>query len=87
MLSQFRATLPLKQLYNFPKPAHKGRLGIHELIEGAPEIKRMIKKSATSENLFEQAMKEEMTTLKQDGILKSFKVVTDITEVRRVCIN
>ncbi|MDP3285579.1 MAG: GspE/PulE family protein, partial [Desulfobacterales bacterium] len=47
---------------------YKGRLGIHELMEGTPEIKRMIKKSATSESLFEQAMKEEMTTLKQDGI-------------------
>ena len=66
---------------------YKGRLGIHELMEGTPEIKRMIKKSATSESLFEQAMKEEMTTLKQDGILKSFKGLTDITEVRRVCIN
>jgi type II secretory ATPase GspE/PulE/Tfp pilus assembly ATPase PilB-like protein len=66
---------------------YKGRLGIHELMEGTPEIKRMIKKSATSENLFEQAMKEEMTTLKQDGILKSFKGLTDISEVRRVCIN
>jgi type II secretory ATPase GspE/PulE/Tfp pilus assembly ATPase PilB-like protein len=66
---------------------YKGRLGIHELMEGTPEIKRMIKKSATSESLFEQAMKEEMTTLKQDGILKSFKGLTDISEVRRVCIN
>lgn len=66
---------------------YKGRLGIHELMEGTPEIKRMIKKSATSESLFEQAMKEEMTTLKQDGILKSFKGLTDISEIRRVCIN
>jgi len=66
---------------------YKGRLGIHELMEGTPEIKRMIKRSATSESLFEQAMKEEMTTLKQDGILKSFKGLTEIGEVRRVCIN
>ena len=56
-------------------------------MEGTPEIKRMIKKSATSESLFEQAMKEEMTTLKQDGILKCFKGLTDISEIRRVCIN
>ncbi|MDP3286009.1 MAG: pilus assembly protein, partial [Desulfobacterales bacterium] len=66
---------------------YKGRLGIHELMEGTPEIKRMIKKSATAESLFEQAMKEEMTTLKQDGLLKCFKGFTDISEVRRVCIN
>ncbi|OQW96638.1 MAG: general secretion pathway protein GspE, partial [Desulfobacteraceae bacterium A6] len=66
---------------------YKGRLGIHELMEGTHEIKRMIKKAATSESLFTQAMKEEMTTLKQDGILKVFKGLTDISEVRRVCIN
>jgi len=66
---------------------YKGRLGIHELMEGTHEIKRMIKKAATSESLFAQAMKEEMTTLKQDGILKAFKGLTDISEVRRVCIN
>jgi type II secretory ATPase GspE/PulE/Tfp pilus assembly ATPase PilB-like protein len=32
-------------------------------------------------------MKEGMATLKQDGILKVLKGMTDIAEVRRVCIN
>jgi type II secretory ATPase GspE/PulE/Tfp pilus assembly ATPase PilB-like protein len=31
-------------------------------------------------------MLDGMTTLKQDGILKVFKGLTDIHEVRRVCI-
>lgn len=66
---------------------YKGRLGIHELMEGTPEIKRLIKKQASTEELFALAMKEEMTTLKQDGILKVFSGITDINEVRRVCIN
>lgn len=66
---------------------YKGRLGIHELMEGTPEIKRMIKKQANSEMLFGQAMTEGMTTLKQDGIMKVFQGLTDINEVRRVCIN
>jgi type II secretory ATPase GspE/PulE/Tfp pilus assembly ATPase PilB-like protein len=66
---------------------YKGRLGIHELMEGTPEIKRMIKKQASSEMLFEQAMKEGMTTLKQDGILKVFQGVTDIAEIRRIVVN
>lgn len=66
---------------------YKGRLGIHELMEGTDEIKRMIKKQASSEMLFEQAVEEEMTTLKQDGIMKVFQGLTDISEVRRVCIN
>ncbi len=66
---------------------YKGRLGVHELMEGTAETKRMIKKQANSELLFEQAKKEGMTTLKQDGIQKAFQGLTDISEVRRVCIN
>ena len=65
---------------------YKGRLGIHELMEGTNEIKRMIKKQANSEKLFKQAITEGMTTLKQDGIKKAFQGFTDINEVRRVCI-
>jgi len=66
---------------------YKGRLGIHELMKGTAEIKRMIKKEANSEELLIQAMKEEMTTLKQDGIMKVFEGLTDMGEIRRVCIN
>ena len=66
---------------------YKGRMGIHELMEGTPEIKRLIKKQASSEDLFTQAEKDGMTTLKQDGIQKVFQGLTDINEVRRVCID
>ncbi len=65
---------------------YKGRMGIHELMEGSKEIKRMIKKQASAEELFIQAKKEGMTTLMQDGILKVFNGHTDMNEVRRVCI-
>ena len=65
---------------------YRGRLGIHELMEGTPEVKRMIKRQAPTEEIFEQAMKEGMTTLKQDGTLKVLQGITDLGEVRRVCI-
>ena len=65
---------------------YKGRLGIHELIEGTPEIKKLIKNQATSNDLAEQATKDGMVTLKQDGIHKVIEGVTDIAEVRRVCV-
>jgi type II secretory ATPase GspE/PulE/Tfp pilus assembly ATPase PilB-like protein len=55
-------------------------------MEGTSEIKRMIKRQATTEELFGVSMKEGMTTLKQDGIQKVFQGLTDITEVQRVCI-
>ncbi|MFH1241088.1 MAG: GspE/PulE family protein, partial [Pseudomonadota bacterium] len=65
---------------------YKGRMGIYELVEGTPEIKRLIKKQATTEEIFEQAAKEGTTTLKQDGIQKVFQGLTDMSEIRRVCI-
>ena len=66
---------------------YRGRMGIHELMEGTPKIKLMIKKQANTEMLFAQAMKEGMSTLRQDGIMKVFKGLTDMSEVRRACIN
>ncbi|OEU62718.1 MAG: hypothetical protein BA867_04310 [Desulfobacterales bacterium S5133MH16] len=66
---------------------YKGRLGIYELMEGTKEIKRMIKKEATPEELFAQASSEGMTTLVQDGIAKALQGLTDITEIRRVCVS
>ena len=66
---------------------YKGRMGIHELMEGTPQLKKMIKNQATSEELFTQASKDGMTTLKQDGIEKVLQGLTDIDEIRRVCIN
>jgi type II secretory ATPase GspE/PulE/Tfp pilus assembly ATPase PilB-like protein len=64
-----------------------GRMAIHELMEGTPRIKLMIKKQANTEMIFAQAMKEGMSTLRQDGIMRVFKGLTDMSEVRRVCIN
>lgn len=66
---------------------YKGRCGIHELMEGTPDIKRLIKHSAPTEELYKKAKEEGMTTLKQDGIMKVIQGITDVKEVRRVCIN
>ena len=65
---------------------YKGRMGIHELMEGSREIKRMIKKQASAEDLYHQASREGMTTLKQDAIVKLFQGLTDMKEINRVCI-
>jgi type II secretory ATPase GspE/PulE/Tfp pilus assembly ATPase PilB-like protein len=62
-------------------------MAIHEIMEGTPRIKELIKERAGLEALSSQAFKEGMTTLKQDGISKVFEGFTDISEVRRVCIN
>jgi type II secretory ATPase GspE/PulE/Tfp pilus assembly ATPase PilB-like protein len=46
----------------------------------------LIKRKADADTIRLQACHEGMTTLKQDGILKVFQGLTDIHEVRRVCI-
>lgn len=63
-----------------------GRLGIHELLECTDEIKKLVKKQPEAEDIRQRAILEGMTTLKQDGILKVFQHLTDIHEVRRICI-
>ena len=66
---------------------YRGRVGIHELMEATQEIKILIKKNATSHELAIQAVKDGMTTLRQDGILKVMEGFTNLAEVRRVCVD
>ncbi|MDA2937838.1 GspE/PulE family protein [Acidobacteria bacterium AH-259-A15] len=65
---------------------YRGRMGIHELLEGTDEIKSMIQYEKPVEEIRAQAKKDGLITLKQDGILKVFDGKTDIRQVRQVCI-
>jgi len=84
-----RGDLALARAVGCDKCGHsgyRGRLGIHEVLECSTTLKGLIKKKATTEEIREHAISEGMTTLKQDGMLKAFQGLTDIQEVRRVCI-
>jgi type II secretory ATPase GspE/PulE/Tfp pilus assembly ATPase PilB-like protein len=61
-------------------------MGIHELLMGTDEMKKLIQEKATMETIRGQAIKDGMTTLKQDGIEKIFAGHTDLLQVRKVCI-
>ncbi len=65
---------------------YKGRLAIHELMLGTDEIKRLIQKEGRVEDLRNQAKADGMTTLMQDGVVKVFEKITDMKQVRAVCI-
>jgi len=83
------STIKLTKAVGCPKCAdtgYKGRLGMHELLEGTDEMKTLIKRKSEIEVIRRQAIADGMTTLKQDGILKCFQGITDLREVRRVCI-
>jgi type II secretory ATPase GspE/PulE/Tfp pilus assembly ATPase PilB-like protein len=65
---------------------YRGRMGIHELLVGTDEMKRLIQHRTPIEELRVQAIKDGMTTLLQDGILKVIQGHTDFQQVRAVCI-
>jgi type II secretory ATPase GspE/PulE/Tfp pilus assembly ATPase PilB-like protein len=65
---------------------YKGRTGIMEFLEPTPQIKSLILNDPNVEKLRDQAIKDGMTTLMQDGIRKVFLGLTDINQVRRVCL-
>jgi len=68
------------------KSGYRGRMGIHELLMGTNAIKELIQHHARIETLREQAIKDGMRTLKQDGIEKIFGGSCNLVEVRKVCI-
>jgi type II secretory ATPase GspE/PulE/Tfp pilus assembly ATPase PilB-like protein len=65
---------------------YHGRLGIHEVLDASDHLKYLIKRRADTDDIRLQAIQDGMTSLKQDGILKVLQGLTDIHEVRRVCI-
>ena len=65
---------------------YRGRVGLHELLIGTDPIKKGIQEHARVAELFAIALEEGMRTLKQDGIEKVLSGITDIHQVRAVCI-
>ena len=65
---------------------YKGRASIMEILNGTDRMKSLIQSKAKMEDLRAQAIQDGMTTLMQDGIRKVFLGLTDIQQVRKVCI-
>jgi type II secretory ATPase GspE/PulE/Tfp pilus assembly ATPase PilB-like protein len=63
---------------------YKGRIGIHEVLEVTETVKNLIMRNATSDAIEEQAKKEGMLTMFEDGILKAAQGITSLEEVFRV---
>ena len=62
----------------------KGRLGIYEAFEVTSSIQDLILKKASSSEIQNQAQKEGMITMRQDGYLKALKGLSTIQEIDRV---
>jgi type II secretory ATPase GspE/PulE/Tfp pilus assembly ATPase PilB-like protein len=71
---------------NCNNSGYRGRMALHELLTGTDEIKRLIQNKARVDENRNQAIRDGMATLKQDGIEKIFKGNLDLLQVRKVCI-
>ncbi len=65
---------------------YKGRFGLHELLIGSDAVKKNIQEHARVAEMTVTALSEGMRTLRQDGIEKVLQGITDMKQVRSVCI-
>jgi len=65
---------------------YKGRLGLHELLIASDTIKKLIQEHARVAEILSVCLEEGMRTLKMDGIEKVLQGLTDMPQVRAVCI-
>ncbi|HEX2543249.1 MAG TPA: ATPase, T2SS/T4P/T4SS family [Ramlibacter sp.] len=65
---------------------YKGRVGLHELLIAEDNIKRLIQERARVAEIFVAAVASGMRTLKMDGMEKIMMGLTDLKQVRSVCI-
>jgi len=61
-----------------------GRIGIFEVLNMTPEIEDLVLTKKTSKDIFDQAVKSGMITMRQDGFIKAIKGLTTVDEVLRV---
>ena len=66
------------------KTGFSGRIGIFEVLEISPEIKKLINQKSDSSVILAQAIKDGMDTMLDDGLKKVKKGLTSIEEVLRV---
>ena len=60
---------------------YRGRQGLYEVMAMSPEIRRMVLRGASVEELRDQAVREGMLTLRMDGLKKIERGVTTLEEV------
>lgn len=63
---------------------YKGRMGVYEVFDVSETIQELILRRATSTEIQEQAQREGMLTMRQDGFLKALAGLTTVQEINRV---
>lgn len=63
---------------------YRGRIGIHEILEVTPEIGAMIMEHKSAQEIQDEAEKQGMLLMWEDGFIKAAKGITTIDEIVRV---
>ena len=63
---------------------YKGRIGIYETLEITEELAELILKKTTQSELKQQAERQNMLTIVEDGFIKAKNGITTIEEIMRV---
>ena len=63
-----------------------GRVGLHELMVASERVKKLIQEKGRVSDIFVTSVEDGMSTLKMDGMEKVLMGVTDMKQVRTVCI-
>jgi type II secretory ATPase GspE/PulE/Tfp pilus assembly ATPase PilB-like protein len=71
---------------NCHNKGYRGRMALHELLIGTDAMRLLIQNKGKVDEIRAQAVKDGMTTLKQDGIQKIFSGYLNLLQVRKVCI-
>jgi type IV pilus assembly protein PilB len=72
---------------NCNQTGYKGRIGLYEVMPISPDIRSLILKGKSSDDIGKQAIKEGMITLRTDGIEKVRNGVTTIEELMRETVS
>ena len=65
---------------------YKGRIGLYELLPATPSLRHLIRQRSPASEYLATGVADGMRTLKQDGIEKVIRGVTDIMQVHGACI-
>ncbi len=62
---------------------YRGRIALFELMVMSEEIREMVADSASASDIRAQALREQMVTMKRDGMMKAKEGITSVSEVLR----
>ncbi len=66
---------------------YRGRTGVHEFLVATSELKQLITLNKGVHEIREQAQKDGMNTLMQDGVEKILQGQTDLAQLRKVAVS